>query len=422
MLKPPLSLLPYDLLEHIMECVASGSGASTLEDLCNLSLADRAFTDLCQNHIFRKLKIGDISDSKDELRDELAKIRKMLSKTPSIYGRVRIFQLSILEKRNRWLFKSKTLTEILLKLGTSQVPPHTLRLRASYGFQDPVLAVYRLRQTFFSRTLTTLHLWDSANVVLDVVTALNDYEDFSLCTEYTPAALETFRYRTLSHSIVKEMVKPPPIFPTPVVVWSSLRVLEVSPFEKDEMSYLQRIMDAACDTLEELHLKHVRTVLRDTKQLPLASLVELSRTTRLRTIALDVIMRCALPNPKILEDINTVLSTIPASNAVKYLSFKFTIFDQHPFAECVEQDWSGFCREVIRIAGGERLQLDMNMNIFHRRADRTNSHGGEALYQRMAENLASLRSSPTICLRIDNPTFLEAGLDGASEPPECAAM
>ena len=150
--------------------------------------------------------------------------------------------------------------------------------------------------------------------------------------------------------------------------------------------------------------------------------MDLSRTTRLRTFALDVIMRCALPNPKILEDINIVLSTIPASNGVKYLSFKFTIFDKHPFAECVGQDWSGFCREVLRIAGGERLQLDMNMSVFYQRTDRTHSHGGDALYQRMAENLASIRSSPTICLRINNPTFLEAGLDGASEPPECAAM
>ena len=53
MLNPPLSLLSDDLLASIVEQVAELPYED--ENLMNLSLADRAFTQYCQKHIFRKL-------------------------------------------------------------------------------------------------------------------------------------------------------------------------------------------------------------------------------------------------------------------------------------------------------------------------------------------------------------------------------
>ena len=276
MLNPPLSLLSFDLLEYIVEFVAPSK-----RDLRNLSLADRAFTQLCQNHIFGTLGLGYCSDTKKQFKKELGKIKRILAKKPSIYRRIRIIQLSISHRFNAWLLKDKSLTKILLRLPKCRIRPSILHLEFPLAMEDPILVVDRLRQTFFSETLTTLHLiacqemplaifltcHSLKEVVLKDVTALDDgYDDFPArqCSDYTSPALERFQYRA-SHTLVEQMIAPPPIFPVPVVLWSSLRVLELSPFERHEMACLQAIVSAASDTLEELYLTQPRTVTRGCK-------------------------------------------------------------------------------------------------------------------------------------------------------------
>ena len=54
------------------------------------------------------------------------------------------------------------------------------------------------------------------------------------------------------------MITSPPRFHTPVVLWSKLRVLTLSPHEKEEMACLQPILNAASNALEELYLTNLR--------------------------------------------------------------------------------------------------------------------------------------------------------------------
>ena len=51
------------------------------------------------------------------------------------------------------------------------------------------------------------------------------------------------------HTIVEQFIAPPPVFSTPVVLLSNLRVLSLAP-----SGDLQPILDAACNTLEELYV------------------------------------------------------------------------------------------------------------------------------------------------------------------------
>ena len=43
-----------------------------------------------------------------------------------------------------------------------------------------------------------------------------------------------------------------------VVIWSKLRILKLCPNEKEGMACLQPILNASCNTLEELYLTNVR--------------------------------------------------------------------------------------------------------------------------------------------------------------------
>ena len=68
-------------------------------------------------------------------------------------------------------------------------------------------------------------------------------------------ALERLKYR-YSESLVEQMIIPPPKFSMAVVDWSKLRVLELYPQDEEGVMCLQPILDAVCNTLEELYLTY----------------------------------------------------------------------------------------------------------------------------------------------------------------------
>ena len=78
------------------------------------------------------------------------------------------------------------------------------------------------------------------------------------CSGREAPLLKVLEY-SKSHSLVEQMIAPPPRFNTPVVLWSNLRVLTVAPHDKKGMACLQLILDAACNTLEELYLTRKTT-------------------------------------------------------------------------------------------------------------------------------------------------------------------
>jgi hypothetical protein len=267
MLYPPLSLLPEELLDYIVEHVAAQAKLRFNDEiLYNLSLADRAFTQSCQKYIFRDLKLITINLNTEKLK----RAKKIFDDKPSLANQVRTLQLAVLRDECAWFFNDPTFISILQLLANSPVPPHELHFFGYiFAIHDPILVVRQLAQSFFSQTLTILRLTECKNVPLpiflicprlrevslDHVGAEKSYDECpdNQCSGRELPSLEVFDYRD-SHSLLKQMITPPSRFKTPVVLWSSLRILTVTHHEKEGMACLQPILDAACNTLEELYL------------------------------------------------------------------------------------------------------------------------------------------------------------------------
>ena len=270
MLNPPLSLLSDDLLVSIVEQLAKLPFADW--SLKKLSLADRAFTQSCQKYIFRKLALGNGTN----IFKQLTKVKKFLDDKPSFANQVRMVELQVGSSEEcASLFKDPDFTSILQLFAKLPMPPHELHvtgsgvMRASSIIEDNVPIMRQLRKSFFSQTLTVLHVIGCANVplslflslprlrelILDRVVAAESYDKYpdDQCSGQEAPLLEVFNYHE-SHSLVEQMIAPPPRFKTPVVLWSNLRVLTLAPHDKGGMACLQPILDAACNTLEELYL------------------------------------------------------------------------------------------------------------------------------------------------------------------------
>ena len=149
------------------------------------------------------------------------------------------------------------------------------------------------------------------------------------------------------------------------------------------------------------------------KHLSLAGLVNLGNLPNLHVFSLCTNITCSAPLsplPKaVLHDINLVLSTIPESNKVANLWFNFTIVGWHPFPGCLEQDWVGMLHEVIRIADGKPLELELQMAVSTGLWE-TGHPGQDELYIRIMEKAAPLSNYPNICTHVWNPTFRDRGL------------
>ena len=268
MLNPPLSLLSDDLFVSIVEQLANLPLADT--NLKNLSLADRAFTESCQKYIFRELILG----KGRNISKQLTNVKKFLDDKPSFANRVRILELGF-SREEVSFFKDPDFTSILQLFAKALMPPHELHLGGSLPLmysiiEDPTLITRQLAESFFSQNLTVLRVSRYVNVPLplflicprlrevfldQVVATDKTYDKYpdNECSGREAPLLEVLNYRE-SHSLVEQMIAPPPRFNTPVVLWSKLRVLTLAPHDKEGMACLQPILDAACNTLEELYL------------------------------------------------------------------------------------------------------------------------------------------------------------------------
>ncbi|KAF8149156.1 hypothetical protein B0H34DRAFT_668003 [Crassisporium funariophilum] len=424
MLNPPISFLSAELLFNIVEHIAKLP--SPEEELHNLSLVDRAFTLSCQSYIFRTLQLGGGSGSKSRISKKLKQMRRILNDKPSFADRVRTIEFHILPKHLVWFLNNKTLISILQLLAKSPMPPHEFYLSSPL---DPLnlggpIVWGRLAQSFFSQTLTILHLKCCENlplslfiicprlreVELDSVEAAHEsYNQWSdnNCPALESPALERFYYRN-SQTLVKQMITPPSRYHMPLGLWSKLRVLTLSPHEREEMNLLQPILNAACNTLEELYLTGIQV--GDSEQLPLAGIVNLRSVPRLHVFALLAIIKCDVREEStVIRDINIVLGTIDASNEITNLCFDFDIVGRQPFGRCLDEDWGGICEEVIRISAGKPLELNFEMWVSNGTLDVDHPGEGE-LYAHIRERTVSLSDYPNICTHLWDPTCWSLGL------------
>ncbi|KIM41139.1 hypothetical protein M413DRAFT_445854 [Hebeloma cylindrosporum] len=412
MLNPPLSHLSDDLLVYIVEHIGK-TYPYTKKSLCNLSLADRAFTQPCQKYIFRDLKLA---DKMGIVSRKLETLKTILDDKPFFANHVRLVELS---NSCSWLFSDHTFISILQLLSNSPVPPHEIRFSRTHGtgirsIFNPLLVVRSLTQSFFSQTLSVLHLKECTGVPLSLFlicprlrqvslehcSAETSYDEFpdNLCSGREPPSLEVLSHR--NSNVVEQMITPPPRFNTPMVLWSNLRVLTLSQ-GKGEMACLQPILDGACGTLEELYLTNGGAWW--CPQLSLAGRVNLHNVPTLQVFAVytKVVQQYSYgagrPLVPVLHDINIVLGTIPRSNKVTNLCFDFTIVGSHS----LEQDWVGIFDEVIRISDGKTLELELKMGIYE-----IDLPGQDEMFTQMTEKATSVLSAyPNISTRFCNPTL-----------------
>ncbi|KIM41142.1 hypothetical protein M413DRAFT_412221 [Hebeloma cylindrosporum] len=423
MLKPPLSLLSDDLLDYIVKHVEKLPIAD--EDLSSLSLADRAFTQSCQKYLFRELKLANTTD----ISEMLKRLKKILDKKPTFANYFRMVELP---NETAWLISDHTFISIFQLFANSPVPPCELFLGRgmcdSRLIDDPVLAVRWLTQSFLSQTLTILHLKICKNVPLPIFLAFPRLRELSLdrvgateksyhrypdglCSGRDAPSLEVFSHRN-SHSVVAQLITPPPRFTTPVVLWSNLRVLTLAPRDKEGMAHLQPILDAACDTLEELYLTDtdVEEYENLSQKIFLAELVNLGNLPNLRVFAVCTIIKCNkqknAPLPIGLRDINVVLNAIPKSNKIINLWFDFEIIGLRDFHGCRDQDWAGMFNEIIRISGGKPLELELQLMVSTMDMNKE-PVGHHELIKKIMENATSLSDYPNICTHFWDPKLWE---------------
>ena len=434
MLNPPLSLLS-DLLVSIVEQLAMLRFADTSGNLRNLSLGDRAFTHSCQ-YIFRKLKFG-TSGYGSKISEQLTNGKKFFYDKPSFANRVRVIELEMLGEESVSLLKDPDFTSIFELFAKSPIPPYEFHLSGSVA--EPILdgdhmfLMRQLTESFFSQTLTILWVKCIPNVplplfliyprlrevILELVGATdNSYDKYPISQWSGREAplLEVLELRYTSCTLVEQIIAPPPMFNTPVVILSNLRVLTLAPYGKEEMVSWQPILNAACNTLEELYLifsskwgvfyhrYEIDKFLKTGRQLSFAGLVNLSNLSNLKTFSFFGIVKCApeiAPPLTVLHDINAVLRTIPKSNRVTKLWLLFEISGVHPFLECLDQDWVGIFNEVIRIGDGKPLDLEFAISVSKKKAETEE----DELYTRIMEKAATLSFHSNIYTHWWDSTF-----------------
>jgi len=215
----------------------------------------------------------------------------------------------------------------------------------------------------------------------------DEYPDEECSARELPAP-EYLTYRN-AQSVIKQMITPPARY-TSVIIWSKLRVLKLFPRDLEDLACVQPILDAACSTLEELHLieQPVAWAKRD-EHLPLSGLVNLRHCPRLRDFALKANIKCGVQESVVLHDISVVLSTIPTSNQVTDLSLDLVVWGGSPFPGVLEEDWAGICDGIERITGEKDLKLILEISIRSSPYDYPPA-GAEQLFKRIKEKTASL--------------------------------
>ena len=88
----------------------------------------------------------------------------------------------------------------------------------------------------------------------------------------------------------------------------------------------------------------------------------------LHVFSLYAVVNCKLPPIAppfaVLHDINIVLGKIPEPNRVTNLWLEILTVGRRSFHGCLNQDWVEMFNEIIRIAGGKPLELELNLVIF----------------------------------------------------------
>ncbi|KAH6885141.1 hypothetical protein BKA70DRAFT_126871 [Coprinopsis sp. MPI-PUGE-AT-0042] len=373
---PKRSLLDLcdELIAGIINRVAKA------KDLKALSLAHRSFTDLCQLHLFQSLAITSSNDRLPIVYDtvegdprKIAHIRKLFVRfggpddvfNPLVDPRF----LSLMQAMSN---APRRLSELFIAngddLGAATSGPllmehiftpgicHALTELTVYSTQLPGAAISQcsqLKQLDLSQVRPTEP--DTA-----LTHAPGEYK--------APGRLPHLTKLDYSSSadMVRRLVNvhgPKP----PVASLSELRILNIVPEHQEDMAVAQPILDAAQDSLEELHLVETTDDPRyESRYFILAGLLDFQRLSRLRHFQLRARMCDSDSNrTQVINDMKVMLSRLPPGNSLYTLDYRVQALGQPPFTTALRQSWHGLAKEVIRVSAGRhfRFLFEMNANL-----------------------------------------------------------
>ncbi|KAF4611446.1 hypothetical protein D9613_004334 [Agrocybe pediades] len=416
MLNPPLSILPYEILLYIVDCLAALSSAD--RDLRALSLADRIFTSACQKWIFKTFRL--YGGGKATVDDQLQTKGKILAQVPLLSHRIRKLQLQDINNQLSWLLSEPRFVSILQMLALSPIPPNELILEGSWYkpvvFSDIHFFTTRLSQSFFPGTLTTLRLWECRDVPLKIITMLPrlknlyldaieagkedclEYGDELLGSKHIPA-IEVLESRQ-SHTMLASMTAPSLTTGEYILQWDKLRILRLPPQDNKGMQYLPLILSLSYESLEELYLDDLDA--KSCVNLPLAELVDLSNLSELRIFTL----RFDLGTYGDLTEVNTVLQRIPSDNKLTNITIEFPVKTASTL--CFNERWRRLCDEVKRASAQRRLEFELQ---FYPSSRTTSADEVNEQVKKLQENLSSfMKSESTVCLHVWSPICWTLGI------------
>ncbi|KAF4611854.1 hypothetical protein D9613_004348 [Agrocybe pediades] len=419
MLNPPLSILPYDVLVYIVDHVAA---LCFHEDLRALCLTDRVFTYACQKWIFKTLRLFNSEFEKATMDEQLQTKGRILAKAPELSRWIRNISLSDINDQLTWLLLEPRFISIMQMFALSPAPPNELVLEYflyhPVVFRDVRFFIRRLSQSFLPRTLTTLRLRQCRDVPLTIITMLprlkslylddseareKDYPAYGselLESKHIPA-IEVLQSRR-SHTMLALMTVPFNDLGEYVVKWDKLRILHLSPQERESMQHLPRILSLSRGSLEELYLDAVDY--RNCINLPLAELVDLSILPELRIFTMCFDLRTYDD----VTEVNTILQTIPGGNKLTNIRIEFPVKNSSTLG--FDYYWSQLCAEVKRVSAQRRLEFELEFYPYMRSIFDKEENINEQV-KKLQENLSSLMTSEsTVCLHVWFPFCWSLGI------------
>ncbi|KAH6901255.1 hypothetical protein BKA70DRAFT_1568612 [Coprinopsis sp. MPI-PUGE-AT-0042] len=372
---PKRSLL--DLCSELIAEIVNHVANLKAKDLKALSLTHSAFTDLCQQYLFQILAIHSSNTrlpiAYDTLEGDPRKVAYIRQLSVGFSGPDDVFNP---------LVDSRFLS---LMQAISNAPQRLSRLYVGY-VDDLGTATFGplLMEHIFTpgicHALTELSV-DNTQLPDAAISQCSQLKQLTL-SEVRPtepsmaltcapggykASGQVPYLKVLDYSSSADMAKrlinvhgPKP----PVASLSELRILSMLPEHQEDMALAQAILDAAQDSLEELHLVEFTYDPRyESRYFSLAGLLDFQRLSRLRHFQLRARMCDSDSNrTHVVHDMKVVLSRLPPGNSLDNLYYRVQVFGQLPFTTALNQSWHGLAKEVIRVSAGRPFRFRFEMD------------------------------------------------------------
>ncbi|KAH6908273.1 hypothetical protein BKA70DRAFT_1483807, partial [Coprinopsis sp. MPI-PUGE-AT-0042] len=359
MLGYPISTLSTELIDEIVNYVDL---LGNKKDIQSLFAADRSFSNRCRAILFKTLAVT-VAQPKS-----LQVCRTTLDHSPNLIPYIRELQLqraSGIKPQDVWSGSQPDFDNIIQTLSTSPRPLSSFKLSGRLG--HPESFAHWITNSFFSSALVALQISSVENFPLAILGAfpnlpsldfdlvnsvmyeLDEESSLSGLIKLTPE-LEDFRYRS-SYNIVRLLLEAShSTVESQYTFLQRLRILHCHDQEQETMAQAQVLINQSFTTLEDLSVS-ITPQSQGFTHLPLSGFLSLGKLEELRRFtATAPIAEGTVGRDDVATDIAIVLSTIPESNKVAFISLCIKSFGIPPWPSTRRQNWLDVSDEICRLS------------------------------------------------------------------------